>query len=87
MTGAIFLPEIGGLFCSLFIPSNYDLGVYYALSRYSILRPEFIMEKHEKPGGPTEYSCKLQLPCNAPFENLEGPICSSMRLAQQACCH
>ncbi|KAJ1390790.1 Ribonuclease III domain [Sesbania bispinosa] len=54
--------------------------------RYSILRPEFIMEKHEKPGGPTEYSCKLQLPCNAPFENLEGPICSSMRLAQQAVC-
>ncbi|RVW85131.1 Endoribonuclease Dicer-like 1 [Vitis vinifera] len=41
--------------------------------RYSILRPEFIMERHEKPGGPTEYSCKLQLPCNAPFEKLEGP--------------
>ncbi|TKY61176.1 Endoribonuclease Dicer-like 1 [Spatholobus suberectus] len=38
--------------------------------RYSILRPEFIMERHEKPGGPTEYSCKLQLPCNAPFEIL-----------------
>ncbi|CAK7348610.1 unnamed protein product [Dovyalis caffra] len=54
--------------------------------RYSILRPEFIMEKHEKPGGPTEYSCKLQLPCNAPFEKLEGPVCSSMRLAQQAVC-
>ncbi|CAI0469829.1 unnamed protein product [Linum tenue] len=54
--------------------------------RYSILRPEFIMERHEKPGGPTEYSCKLQLPCNAPFEKLEGPICSSMRLAQQAVC-
>ncbi|XP_065860011.1 endoribonuclease Dicer homolog 1 isoform X2 [Euphorbia lathyris] len=54
--------------------------------RYSILRPEFIMEKHEKPGGPTEYSCKLQLPCNAPFEKLDGPICSSMRLAQQAVC-
>ncbi|KAK4267099.1 hypothetical protein QN277_023932 [Acacia crassicarpa] len=54
--------------------------------RYSILRPEFIMEKHEQPEGPTEYSCKLQLPCNAPFENLEGPICSSMRLAQQAVC-
>ncbi|KAK2419457.1 dicer [Trifolium repens] len=54
--------------------------------RYSILRPEFIMEKHENPGGPTEYSCRLQLPCNAPFENLEGPICSSMRLAQQAVC-
>jgi endoribonuclease Dicer len=43
------------------------------------------MERHEKPGGPTEYSCKLQLPCNAPFEKLEGPVCSSMRLAQQAC--
>ncbi|KAK9145881.1 hypothetical protein Sjap_005784 [Stephania japonica] len=41
--------------------------------RYSILRPEFIMERHEKPGGSTEYSCKLQLPCNAPFEKLEGP--------------
>ncbi|XP_058753395.1 endoribonuclease Dicer homolog 1-like [Vicia villosa] len=54
--------------------------------RYSILRPEFIMEKHENSGGPTEYSCRLQLPCNAPFENLEGPICSSMRLAQQAVC-
>ncbi|KAL5989061.1 Dicer-like protein 1 [Asimina triloba] len=54
--------------------------------RYSILRPEFIMERHEKPGGATEYSCKLQLPCNAPFEKLEGPICSSMRLAQQAVC-
>jgi endoribonuclease Dicer len=51
--------------------------------RYSILRPEFIMEKHEKPEGSTEYSCKLQLPCNAPFEKLEGPICSSIRLAQQ----
>lgn len=44
------------------------------------------MERHEKPeGGPTEYSCRLQLPCNAPFERLEGPVCSSMRIAQQAC--
>lgn len=43
------------------------------------------MVRHEKPGGPTEYSCKLQLPCNAPFETLEGPVCSSMHLAQQAC--
>lgn len=51
--------------------------------RYAILRPEFSMEKHEKPGGHTEYSCSLQLPCNAPFEILEGPVCSSMRLAQQ----
>jgi len=41
------------------------------------------MQKHEKPEGSTEYSCKLQLPCNAPFEKLEGPICSSIRLAQQ----
>ncbi|XP_052194720.1 endoribonuclease Dicer homolog 1 isoform X2 [Diospyros lotus] len=54
--------------------------------RYSILRPEFIMERHEKPGGPTEYSCRLQLPCNAPFEKLEGPVCSSMHLARQAVC-
>lgn len=41
------------------------------------------MEQIERPGGSTEYSCKLQLPCNAPFEKLEGPICTSMRLAQQ----
>lgn len=41
------------------------------------------MERHEKPCGTTEYSCKLQLPCNAPFEKLEGPLCSSMHLAQQ----
>ncbi|KAF5743870.1 endoribonuclease Dicer 1 [Tripterygium wilfordii] len=54
--------------------------------RYSILRPEFIMEKHEKPGGPTEYSCKLQLPSNVPFEKLDGPVCSSLHLAQQAVC-
>lgn len=54
--------------------------------RYSILRPEFIMERHEKSEGPTEYSCRLQLPCNAPFERLEGPVCSSMRIAQQAVC-
>ncbi|KAJ6805125.1 endoribonuclease Dicer-like protein 1-like [Iris pallida] len=54
--------------------------------RYSILRPEFIMERHERPGGSAEYSCKLQLPANAPFEKLEGPVCSSMRLAQQAVC-
>ncbi|KAM3287430.1 endoribonuclease Dicer 1 [Capsicum chacoense] len=54
--------------------------------RYSILRPEFIMERHEKSGCPPEYSCRLQLPCNAPFDELEGPVCSSMRLAQQAVC-
>ncbi|CAN6589034.1 unnamed protein product [Malus baccata var. baccata] len=54
--------------------------------RYSILRPEFVMVRHEKQGGHTEYSCKLQLPCNAPFEALEGPVSSSMHLAQQAVC-
>uniref|UniRef100_A0A7N0UKV6 Uncharacterized protein n=1 Tax=Kalanchoe fedtschenkoi TaxID=63787 RepID=A0A7N0UKV6_KALFE len=54
--------------------------------RYSILRPEFIIEKHDKPGGVLEYACRLQLPCNAPFEKLEGPVCSSPRLAQQAVC-
>lgn len=51
--------------------------------RYSILHPEFIMERHETPGGSTEYSCKLQLPGNAPFERIEGSVCGSMRLAQQ----
>lgn len=54
--------------------------------RYSILRPEFTMRQHEKTGGSIEYSCELQLPCNAPFEKLEGPVCSSIRLAQQAVC-
>ncbi|KAG9131479.1 hypothetical protein Leryth_015296 [Lithospermum erythrorhizon] len=55
--------------------------------RYSILRPEFFMERHDKAEGPTEeYSCRLQLPCNAPFEILEGPVCSSMHLAQQSVC-
>ncbi|KAI3983848.1 hypothetical protein MKX01_011556 [Papaver californicum] len=54
--------------------------------RSSILRPEFIMERHQHQGGSVEYSCKLQLPCNAPFEKLEGPICTSMCLAQQAVC-
>ncbi|KAM1612294.1 hypothetical protein FF2_000964 [Malus domestica] len=54
--------------------------------RYSILRPEFVMVRHEKQGGHTEYSCKLQLPCNAQFETLEGPVSSSMHLAQQAVC-
>lgn len=52
-------------------------------NRYSILRPEFRLRKHEKDGGNVEYSCELQLPCNAPFERIEGPLCSSMRLAQQ----
>ncbi|KFK23710.1 hypothetical protein AALP_AAs65055U000100, partial [Arabis alpina] len=53
---------------------------------YATLRPEFSMGKHEKPGGHTEYSCRLQLPCNAPFKIPEGPVCSSMRLVQQAVC-
>ncbi|KAK1261478.1 hypothetical protein QJS04_geneDACA018740 [Acorus gramineus] len=48
--------------------------------RYSILRPEFIMERHEKPGGSTEYSCKLQLPCNAPFEKLEVCLAACKKL-------
>ncbi|KAK8945029.1 hypothetical protein KSP39_PZI007693 [Platanthera zijinensis] len=54
--------------------------------RYSLLRPEFIMKKHRRSDGLVEYSCKLQLPCNAAFEKLEGSLCSSMRLAQQAVC-
>ncbi|XP_073295374.1 endoribonuclease Dicer homolog 1 isoform X1 [Primulina huaijiensis] len=54
--------------------------------RYSILHPEFTIKHHETPGGLMEYSCELQLPCNAPFEKLEGPPCKSMRLAQQAVC-
>ncbi|KAL3683909.1 hypothetical protein R1sor_001931 [Riccia sorocarpa] len=53
--------------------------------RYSILRPEFIMKQHDKDGA-TKYSCKLQLPCNAPIETVEGPLCSSIRGAQQAVC-
>ncbi|KAG9449141.1 hypothetical protein H6P81_009106 [Aristolochia fimbriata] len=57
---------------------NFGLTQLWSYQRYSILRPEFIMEKHEKPGGSAEYSCKLQLP--------RGPVCSSMRLAQQAVC-
>ncbi|OAE22766.1 hypothetical protein AXG93_2035s1500 [Marchantia polymorpha subsp. ruderalis] len=54
--------------------------------RYSILRPEFIMSQHDKEGGTAKYSCKLQLPCNAPIETVEGPLCSSIRGAQQAVC-
>ncbi|KAM7276037.1 hypothetical protein ACFE04_017903 [Oxalis oulophora] len=73
--GTVYQVESTGAIVSL----NSSVG-------YSILRPEFIMEKHEKPGGPTEYSCRLQLPCNAPFETLDGPICNSMRLAHQAVC-
>jgi hypothetical protein len=40
------------------------------------------MNKHEGPGG-VKYSCKLQLPCNAPLEMVEGPECNSIRGAQQ----
>ena len=40
------------------------------------------MNKHEGPGG-VKYSCKLQLPCNAPLETVEGPECNSIRGAQQ----
>ncbi|XP_050249563.1 endoribonuclease Dicer homolog 1 [Quercus robur] len=86
--GTVYQVESTGAVVSL--NSSVGLVHFYCSQlpsdRYSILRPEFIMEKHEKPGGPTEYSCKLQLPCNAPFEKLEGPVCSSMRLAQQAVC-
>ncbi|XP_073014558.1 endoribonuclease Dicer homolog 1-like [Primulina eburnea] len=52
--------------------------------RYSILHPEFTIKLHEMPRGPMEYSCELRLPCNAPFEKLEGPPCKLMRLAHQA---
>ncbi|TYI19298.1 hypothetical protein ES332_A07G155600v1 [Gossypium tomentosum] len=86
--GSVYQVESTGAIVSL--NSAVGLVHFYCSQlpsdRYSILRPEFIMKKHEKPGGPTEYSCKLQLPCNAPFEELEGPMCSSMRLAQQAVC-
>ncbi|KAJ7963397.1 Dicer [Quillaja saponaria] len=86
--GAVYQVESTGAVVSL--NSAVGLVHFYCsqlpTDRYSILRPEFTMERHEKPGGPTEYSCKLQLPCNAPFENLEGPVHSSMRLAQQAVC-
>ncbi|XP_050238979.1 endoribonuclease Dicer homolog 1 [Mercurialis annua] len=88
LPGTVYQVESTGAIVSL----NSAVGLIHFYcsqlpsDRYSILRPEFIMEKHEKPGGPTEYSCKLQLPCNAPFEKLEGPVCSSMRLAHQAVC-
>lgn len=88
MPGTVYQVETTGAVVSL----NSAVGLIHFYcsqlpsDRYSILRPEFIMERHEKPGCPIEYSCRLQLPCNAPFEKLEGPICSSMRLAQQAVC-
>jgi endoribonuclease Dicer len=41
------------------------------------------MSQHDKDGGTAKYSCKLQLPCNAPIETVEGPLCSSIRGAQQ----
>jgi endoribonuclease Dicer len=83
--GTVYKVEATGAMVSL--NSAVGLVHFYCSQlpgdRYAILRPEFSMEKHEKPGGHTEYSCRLQLPCNAPFEILEGPVCSSMRLAQQ----
>ncbi|XP_010474687.1 PREDICTED: endoribonuclease Dicer homolog 1-like [Camelina sativa] len=86
--GTVYKVETTGAMVSL--NSAVGLVHFYCSQlpgdRYAILRPEFSMEKHEKPGGHTEYSCRLQLPCNAPFEILEGPVCSSMRLAQQAVC-
>ncbi|KAI4385111.1 hypothetical protein MLD38_003171 [Melastoma candidum] len=88
LPGTIYQVESTGAVVSL--NSAVGLVHFYCSQlpsdRYSILRPEFIMVRHEKLGCPTEYSCRLQLPCNAPFENLEGPVCSSMRLAQQAVC-
>ncbi|KAJ0245298.1 Endoribonuclease Dicer 1 [Hirschfeldia incana] len=86
--GTVYKVEATGAMVSL----NSAVGLIHFYcsqlpgDRYAILRPEFSMEKHEKPGGHTEYSCRLQLPCNAPFEILDGPLCSSMRLAQQAVC-
>ncbi|KAG0473214.1 hypothetical protein HPP92_015071 [Vanilla planifolia] len=86
--GSIYQVESTGAVVSL----NSAVGLIHFYcsqlpsDRYSLLRPEFIMERHENPGGLIEYSCKLQLPCNAAFEKLEGPRCNSMRLAQQAVC-
>ncbi|KAF6137646.1 hypothetical protein GIB67_030538 [Kingdonia uniflora] len=84
--GSIYQVESTGALVSL--NSAVGLVHFYCSQlpsdRYSILRPDFIMKSHEKPGSCTSYSCKLQLPCNAPFEELEGPVCSSQRLAQQA---
>ncbi|KAK1306319.1 hypothetical protein QJS10_CPA10g00708 [Acorus calamus] len=75
LPGTVYQVESTGAIVSL--NSAVGLVHFYCSQlpsdRYSILRPEFIMERHEKPGGSTEYSCKLQLPCNAPFEKLEGP--------------
>jgi hypothetical protein len=41
------------------------------------------MNRHEGQGATSKYSCKLQLPCNAPLETVEGPVCTSIRGAQQ----
>ncbi|XP_078448169.1 dicer-like 1 isoform X2 [Wolffia australiana] len=88
LPGSLYRVESTGAIVSL----NSAVGLIHLYcsqlpsDRYSILRPEFIMERHDLPGGSTEYSCKLQLPCNAPFEKLQGPLCSSIRLAQQAVC-
>ncbi|CAH8319117.1 unnamed protein product [Eruca vesicaria subsp. sativa] len=86
--GTVYKVETTGAMVSL----NSAVGLIHFYcsqlpgDRYAILRPEFSIEKHEKPGGHTEFSCRLQLPCNAPFEILEGPVCSSMHVAQQAVC-
>ncbi|CAA7056222.1 unnamed protein product [Microthlaspi erraticum] len=86
--GTVYKVEATGAMVSL----NSAVGLIHFYcsqlpgDRYAILHPDFFMEQHEKPGGHKEYSCRLQLPCNAPFEILEGPVCNSMRLAQQAVC-
>jgi len=77
--GFRFPPRLANFQVTFWVLSTF----VFSFLRYSILRPEFIMERHENPGGSTEYSCKMQLPGNAPFEKLEGPVCCSMRLAQQ----
>lgn len=87
-TGTVYQVEATGAVVSL--NSAVGLVHFYCSQlpsdRYSILRPEFRMRKHEGEGGSVEYSCELQLPCNAPFEKMEGQLCSSMRLAQQYVC-
>ncbi|XP_024538863.1 endoribonuclease Dicer homolog 1 isoform X1 [Selaginella moellendorffii] len=53
--------------------------------RYSILKPEFVLTKHST-GDVVYFSCKLRLPSNAPVESFDGPVCSTMKGAQQAVC-
>ncbi|XP_042395682.1 endoribonuclease Dicer homolog 1-like isoform X1 [Zingiber officinale] len=88
LSGSVYQVQSTGAIVSL--NSAVGLVHFYCSQlpsdRYSILRPEFIIQRHERPGGLTEYSCKLQLPCNAPFQQLEGPLCCSIRIAQQAVC-